>query len=149
MRDKFTEKDGLIPLPAEILAGGCVSIRMWGCADICQTCILCCAPSCLLYSWVVGIVQLLSCLHSLDIWLDSTWANQVLLHAIDFCTKECVCVWAPRIHHDDCLLRIWIPDRILILKAKQTKVCLAKGRKLQKNLSNVASVQCSNYYPLT
>lgn len=34
VRDKFSEKDGSIPLPAEILAGGCVSIRTWGCADI-------------------------------------------------------------------------------------------------------------------
>lgn len=28
VRDKFSEKDGTIPLPAEILAGGCVSIRL-------------------------------------------------------------------------------------------------------------------------
>lgn len=28
VRDKFTEKDGSVALPAEILAGGCVSIRM-------------------------------------------------------------------------------------------------------------------------
>lgn len=32
VRDKFTGQDGTIPLPAEILAGGCVSITL----EICE-----------------------------------------------------------------------------------------------------------------